>query len=227
MFVSDLDDTLYHEIDYVISGYHAIGRALEQSGLMSECEAVGVLTAAETTAGAFDRLAALIDRKNQGSRFTAQWMVEVYRYHTPHISLLPGVAETFEALRNAGETIAIITDGRSATQRAKFIALGLDRFVDSDNLIISGETGADKRSPLPFEIIVSRNPDQRRFLYIGDNPAKDFRWPNSMGWLTIMLRDIRGCNIHSQQIDVAECFRAAHTVDSYPEALRLWRRFML
>ena len=40
MIVFDLDDTLFPEIDYVHSGYRAIGRELERHGIMSENEGV-------------------------------------------------------------------------------------------------------------------------------------------------------------------------------------------
>ncbi len=36
MFVTDLDDTLYREVDYVYSGYKAIGKILEENGIMPQ-----------------------------------------------------------------------------------------------------------------------------------------------------------------------------------------------
>ena len=36
MFVTDLDDTLYREVDYVYSGYKAIGKILEEDGIMPQ-----------------------------------------------------------------------------------------------------------------------------------------------------------------------------------------------
>jgi putative hydrolase of the HAD superfamily len=44
---------------------------------------------------------------------------------------------------------------------------------------------------------MQRNPDEKRFVYIGDNPKKDFYWANRLGWTTIMLLD-NGRNIHHQ-----------------------------
>ena len=35
------------------------------------------------------------------------------------------------------------------------------------------------------------------YVYIGDNPHKDFITPNKLGWTTICLLD-RGQNIHKQ-----------------------------
>ena len=194
MIVFDLDDTLFPEIDYVHSGYRAIGRELERHGIMSENEAVGFLMASDNTA----------------------WMVDTYRYHTPDICLGKVTESTLAGLRDKGITLGIITDGRSATQRAKIKALGLDRFIHADNIVVSSEIGADKTSELPFITIAERNPNERMFMYVGDNPAKDFRWPNSMGWDTVMLLD-KGRNIHSQRINVPPDYRAHHTISSITE----------
>ena len=121
-------------------------------------------------------------------------------------------------LQTAQIKIGIITDGRSLAQRAKIKALGLDRFVDDSNIIISGETGADKHTPLPFQKIANANPDGTKFIYVGDNPEKDFYWPNKLGWETIMLRDINGLNIHQQHPDdFPEDHRAKFEISSLTE----------
>ena len=216
MFVSDLDDTLFDEIDYVRSGYRAIGRELEHYSIMPCAEAVLFLEASSTTAEGFDDLSAKIWVDHLGSRFNAQWMVDTYRYHIPDISLRPGALDLLEGLKRRGVPIGIITDGRSATQRAKIKALGLDRFIHADNIVVSSEIGADKTSELPFITVAERNPNEREFMYVGDNPAKDFRWPNAMGWDTVMLLD-KGQNIHSQRINVSPDYRAHHTISSITE----------
>lgn len=146
MIVFDLDDTLFPEIDYVHSGYRAIGRELERHGIMSENEAVGFLMASDNTARGFDDLSARIWLSHPGSRFDVKWMVDTYRYHTPDICLGKVTESTLAGLRDKGITLGIITDGRSATQRAKIKALGLDRFIHADNIVVSSEIGADKTS---------------------------------------------------------------------------------
>ena len=37
----------------------------------------------------------------------------------------------------------------------------------------------------------------KQYIYVGDNPEKDFLAPNSMGWMTIGLAD-DGRNMHPQ-----------------------------
>ena len=41
-----------------------------------------------------------------------------------------------------------------------------------------------------------------RYVYVGDNPRKDFLAPNSLGWFTVGIRS-SGRNIHPQELDGA------------------------
>lgn len=220
MLVCDLDDTLYREVDYVLSGYHAIGRELQRRGLMNEANVVDQLRSSATTAEGLDRIAAELWIKHPESKVSAKELVEIYRHHIPAIHLAAGVRPTFEELRQRGVEIGIITDGRTFAQKEKIKALGLLEFVSPSNIIISQEIGADKTERKPFELLAARNPGESVFVYLGDNPAKDFHWPNEMGWLTVMLTDHTATNIHSQQIEVAPNYRAQYTIGRFPEILQ-------
>ena len=44
------------------------------------------------------------------------------------------------------------------------------------------------------------------FIYVGDNTAKDFLYPNQHGWKTVCLLD-DGQNIHKQSFDLAPEYR--------------------
>jgi len=219
MIVFDLDDTLFKEIEFVKSGYRAIGAALEAAGMMSAVEAVHLLDRCDTMARGFDELAARLVQKRRDTEFTAQWMVETYRHHSPDIKLSADAYETLAELRDAGVCMGLITDGRASTQRAKIAALGLDEFISPDNILISGETGFDKNSDFPFRRMMERNRFETRFAYLGDNPAKDFRWPNHLGWLTVQLRDSSGSNIHSQQVEVPADYHAMHQINNIRQIL--------
>ena len=70
-------------------------------------------------------------------------------------------------------------------------------------------------------MMMERNPAEHRFVYVGDNPAKDFRWPNALGWLTVQLDDPDGVNIHSQAIDVPADFHAARHIARVADLLPL------
>ena len=118
-----------------------------------------------------------------------------------------------------GETLGLITDGRSNTQRAKIKALGLERFIEPRNILVSGETGFDKTHREPFDMIMMRNPAERRYVYVGDNSAKDFIWPNKLGWLTVQLDDADGVNIHPQSSDRPAAFLPQRHIGSLSQLL--------
>lgn len=210
----DLDDTLYKEQDFVASGREAVARRAATTGRLSIVEARAILSDAAITAEGFDRLA-----EATRGELTLADLLDEYRYHEPALSLPEESARVLEELRRRGHTLALITDGRAATQRGKINALGLERFFAPENIIISGETGADKNHSLPFRLVAERNPAESERVYIGDNPAKDFRHPNLMRWRTIRLNDTDGVNIHAQDIDAAPEYHAAETIDSLGELL--------
>lgn len=218
MVVFDLDDTLYKESGYVASGIRSIAKEVDNKGIISKQDALDIINGAPDTATGFDLLEARILLADAKSGFNVDKIVALYRTHTPDIRLSEDTLRALTYLQTAQIKIGIITDGRSLAQRAKIKALGLDRFVDDSNIIISGETGADKHTPLPFQKIANANPDETKFIYVGDNPEKDFYWPNKLGWETIMLRDINGLNIHQQHPDdFPEDHRAKFEISSLTE----------
>lgn len=196
--IFDLDDTLFAERDYLISAYRAIDRHLVERGIMPPGMAFDVMTG---EGDAFDSLAAALASRGEASALTVADMVEIYRTHTPSLSLPAESLSTLMALHSRGIPMGLITDGRVNTQSAKIKALGLERFIDRRLMIISEAIGHDKRSPVAFEMIERALAGRAgRFIYVGDNPAKDFDRPGQRGWATACLRS-RGHNIHPQRLE--------------------------
>lgn len=197
----DLDDTLYKERDFVASGYRAVARALADADTAFYYnEMVHVM--ANAPVNPFDSLAEyLVNRSIQQSishDFDIPWMVATYRNHFPDIKADDALAILNELMAK-GYRIGIITDGRATTQSNKIKALGLDRLIAPENISISEIIGGEKYTPIPFQRMMKLNADIKRFIYVGDNPMKDFLWPNRLGWTTVQLND-DGRNVHSQQV---------------------------
>ena len=227
MIVFDLDDTLYKEREYVSSSFRAIAREAERRGILTYAEALSVLCGAPDGAAAFSGLAAEIAARAPGCGMTEEWMVNTYRTHTPEIALPAETVQLLDWLAARGVRMGLITDGRSNTQRAKIKALGLERYISPENMLISGETGYDKHHREPFGMLMERNPDEAEFVYVGDNPAKDFLWPNRMGWLTVQVDDSAGLNIHTQPVTAAGDYGPQlhiKEIGSLPEAIGLCRK---
>lgn len=211
----DLDDTLFSERDFLHSGWHAIAHEAEKRGFMDAGKAYELM---EKAPDAFDAL------HEAYPEFSIDDMLEVYRNHMPDIHLKPGARQTVMQLRDVGAPVGIITDGRSISQRNKIKALGLDTIVDY--IGISEETGADKHQAQPFLLAEEHLGMQRPYIYVGDNPAKDFAQANSLGWHTVMLRESSpGINIHPQTfagLD-ADC-RPDFIINDLPEVIRIYSR---
>lgn len=188
----DLDDTLYDERDYALACIENIADTFSaKTGVNA-----GILTDAMVAAPTpYDGLVNILgDEAGDIADFLA-----LYRSTRPQFLPLRPDAEWLLkhlAAEHPDTPLWIITDGRVHGQTAKLEALGLRRYVAESNIIISEAIGADKHTPTPFRYAMERCPG-RKWIYIGDNAAKDFHWPRLLGWHTIMLAD-RGRNVHAQ-----------------------------
>lgn len=166
--VFDLDDTLYSEYDYVLSGFNAVAAFVD---IPSAADEFKTLFDASRN-NVFDRFA---QAHRLPSDVVAE-MVDVYRRHEPKISLSAEVENTLVELRKNGYKLGIITDGRPEGQRAKIKALGLDGLVDK--IIVTDELGGvEFRKPAPVaftKMAEELGVGVEEMLYVGDNPQKDF-----------------------------------------------------
>ena len=207
----DLDDTLYKEIDFLKSAYREIAlRAAHDDRRMADKAFGMMLQAYKDGDNAFLRLNELLGTETPISEYLA-----MYRAHRPDIHLTPEIRETLEELKAAGIVIALITDGRSVQQRNKIAALGLNRWIADEDIVISEEIGSEKPSEANYRRLMELHPDAGRFVYVGDNPAKDFIAPNRLGWSTVCLLDT-GENIHPQRLaDVPPLAQSQYTVAAW------------
>lgn len=217
----DLDDTLYKEIDFLKSGYRIVAELVEKQYGISSVDAYGrLLDWYNKGENPFANLNEHYGISNQISDY-----LNVYRYHHPNISLTQGVSETLDALKEAGCELAIITDGREITQKKKFEALGLGRWIPQGNIFINEDRKYFKPNHRSFDRLMlacyERCPDtELKFYYIGDNTEKDFLAPNELGWVTICLED-DGRNVHKQDFDVEGKYLPKQRIRSIVELLDL------
>lgn len=226
MIVFDLDDTLYKEADYVASGCRAVAQAAEEAGVIDSDTAYQIITGTPNPASGFDRLINIAIGKHLSRIFNIEHILTIYRTHTPDITLTDDTIDVLNQLRESRINLGIITDGRTVTQRTKIKALGLDLYFPPENILISQETGYDKHHVQPFKMMMERNPRESQYSYIGDNPEKDFYWPNKLGWQTVMLLDTNNHNIHPQKQSAYPDFspissiQAKHTIICLSDLLR-------
>lgn len=188
----DLDDTLAPERDFAMSGFRVIARMLAERYPALQFDSAALVRRLERALASgcthYDILEKWLDDHGLATGELMPRLVEAARTHTPaDYRLRSGWESKLKELQSAGVRMALITDGRSLTQRIKIKELGLDRYFVPQMILISGETGHGKEDPDNFRTVMRMYPEASGFIYVGDNPAKDFRQPNLLGWRTVML----------------------------------------
>ncbi len=186
--IFDLDDTLYREYDYVLSGFRAVAKFVtKECGLDDK--------------RIFDQLVSIVEQNGRGKVFNVlcaqhdldqerfvKKMVTAYRTHLPNINLFDGVEEILSELHNKSCMIGLITDGMASVQRNKVKVLGLEDHMQS--IVYTDELEGENAKPsqVPYEQILNEfDIDAEVAAYVGDNPYKDFHAPKVMGMMSIQL----------------------------------------
>jgi putative hydrolase of the HAD superfamily len=185
-FLFDLDDTLYNEIDFLISGYKRIAAETDPA---SADDLFRMML--DTYRSGNNTFKAVIE-KYPGKNLTIEKLLHLYRNHIPDIVLRDGVLDMFGNIKKRQGRIGLITNGRSITQRNKINALGISLFIDE--IMISEESGFEKPDVRIYDYFGQKYPGFR-FLMFGDNVRIDFVTPRKLNWYCIGIKDIR--NIHA------------------------------
>lgn len=189
VWVFDLDDTLYSEKDYQRSGYLHIAQHLKK---LYQQDVRGIIEMADAQdKDVLQEICVALSLPDS----VKQSLLWLYRLHIPDIELTPDVKRTLEVIKSRCSAVAVITDGRSVSQRNKLFSLGLEQL----DCLVSEEWGESKPGHIRFKEIERRYPSESQYIYVGDNVNKDFITPKKMNWLTIGIRD-SGNNIHSQNL---------------------------
>ena len=202
----DLDDTLCKEIDYLKSAYREIAEyAAEHCRGYSDPVSVLAHKAYDVMLAAYQEGQNAFDVLNSflGLDLPIADYLYIYRNHKPKVALCEDVVRTLDVLKAEGVRIGLITDGRSVQQRNKIEALGLGRWIENADIVVSEEFGSEKPALANYEYFTKHYPECHDFTYVGDNPRKDFIAPNALGWKTICLKD-DGRNIHRQEVEGLE-----------------------
>jgi putative hydrolase of the HAD superfamily len=201
--VFDLDDTLYPERDYVLSGFRAVAAWSDPNlGIPAE--------------QGFAEMQALLDQGVRSEVFN-RWLeghglldngrvarlVALYRQHEPKISLFPEVTSLLSSLQNQ-YYLGLVTDGYWEVQQRKLAALNLAGYFDAIVFADEWGRGAWKPSPVPFYAVLERlghlSPTQS--VYVADNPAKDFLGARRVGMATVWVRRPTGFYANQEPADL-------------------------
>jgi putative hydrolase of the HAD superfamily len=189
VFVFDLDDTLYKEIDFLKSAYICIASKIDKQNSSTLYQSM----LEDYYAG--ENVFKILNQYYP--QYTINKLLELYRGHHPNITLDSDTSSMLKYLKSYGET-GLITDGRSITQRNKIKALGLEDYFDK--ILISEEMGYSKPDFRLFQQFHEYNANT--YFYIANDTSKDFLAPNQLGWKTICLIDSNNINIKKQEFNL-------------------------
>lgn len=178
--VFDLDDTLYSERDFVMSGYRTVARYLDDTRRCSFETAFSIMEETYEKSGRHMVFPMLIEWLSNESLSLPE-LVNIYRQHKPDIQLYPGYLDLLRKLARHYR-MGIITDGLPSVQERKVHALGLRCVMDK--IIYTWEYGSEKEKPHPlsFSLMLQHfQAEPGSALFIGDCPEKDCRGAHGVG----------------------------------------------
>ena len=219
--IFDLDDTLYPEREHAHSGFRAAGHHAKVNW--------GVDGLAEEMIRRLDEghlgqvfpmsVAALVPDHTEAHVGEVR---AAYRDHAPEIALFD---DGRWALEHYGSQAALglITDGNAAVQARKIEALAIAHHFDA--MVLTGELGPDrafhKPHPRAYEIIEGKmGAGGDHFIYVGDNPSKDFVTPNARGWTSIQVMRERTIHDQSAVVDGGKPQHIIHSLHELPQILK-------
>ena len=186
--VFDLDDTLYPEKDYVLSGFRAVANWMDTHyGISAKATYLELKQIFEnkSRSNTFDLW--LIQHQLSVDKLVRH-LVQVYREHLPTIQPFGEVPALLSTLK-AKYRLALLSDGYLNVQRKKLSALGIASFFKT--VIFSDEWGREYWKPNSriFEITLEKlGVKGGETLYVADNPNKDFHGARMAEMQTIRLR---------------------------------------
>ncbi len=185
--IFDLDDTLFAERDFLLSGFNAVAAEIAKKSkveknivltvLLYELEKNGRGKIFNTTLRYFS----LSDNPEE-----VAYLVHLYRNHKANISFYTGVRSLLERLKTQFH-LAVVTDGATEIQKNKIQALGVEKFVDK--IVYCWQINAPKPDPKGYASILEYfELPAENIMIIGDHPLNDISAGKKLGTWTARVR---------------------------------------
>lgn len=181
LIIFDLDDTLYLESEYVLSGFRVIAKFFSSKYALDDSLVYSFLSAEFFSKGRdkiFNKLFSQYSLPFEDKDINE--LVTLYREHLPSIVLPEYNRNLLVSLRTSGIKVAVVTDGLPLMQKNKTRALDLHHLVDK--IVYCWEMQAPKPNPAGFlHVLKYLNIQEDEVLIIGDNPIHDIQVASKLG----------------------------------------------
>lgn len=186
VLVFDLDDTLFPEQQFVLSGLQAVSKWLEHQYKISNFfEIAWQYFQAGERKTIFNQVLTSLGIAYQPELI--QVLLEIYRNHQPQISLHKDAEWVFDYFK-AEKKFGLITNGLLTTQQTKVRVLGIASYFDA--VVYCGAFCPEywKPSQYPYlKLMELTGYNSSDYLYVGDHPFKDFIAAKQLGWTTVRI----------------------------------------
>ncbi|MDB4372201.1 HAD family hydrolase [Mariniblastus sp.] len=187
--IFDMDDTLFLESSYVLSGFQAVAEWAESELQLSAIDSLKSLINIFENGARGNIFNLWLEHFNKRSSIELiQTIVKIYREHEPTISPFNEIPSLLNDLSRCFK-IGLVSDGFLVVQKKKFAALQLRHFFDA--VCFSDQLGREhwKPSAKPFELVSDKlQTPPENCIYVGDNPKKDFLGARNAGMQSIRIR---------------------------------------
>lgn len=198
----DLDGTLYDELDFILQVYSPIAACLANVTKQSQHEVYWWMVNRWLEKGSsYNRIFLEVLNSNnldgEIKKGTIKECLHTYRHFQPKLSLTNRVKILLDNFKNK-YPLFLITDGNSMLQRAKVRVLGLEKWFDHSNVVISGDYGFEYQKPSTFmagQIEILQNISPSRIIYFGDR-KNDALFANNVGFGFIPVKVMQVGVIH-------------------------------
>lgn len=184
--IFDLDDTLYPERRFALSGYAAVAAAVASETGMPSAVLYRFLVGRFRQHGREGLLQALCASFALPAGDVPR-LVEIIRTHAPRLRLPRLSRQVLEALRARGHRLALLTNGLPSTQRGKVAALALEPLLDA--VVYAQEYAPDgKPARVCFASALTQvGVEAGCAVFVGNHPEKDVAGAAAAGLHAIWL----------------------------------------
>lgn len=186
LLIFDLDDTLYEERNFVLSGFKSVATLAEDLWQLNAADSEMELSHLLDTQGRGAIFDTWLQQHQLFSKKRVQQCIHRYRTHKPGIQLNKAAQALLPKL---AKPLYLVTDGNKQVQANKVKALGIAPYFK--RVFITHRFGIRHAKPSIYcfeQIQAAEKQSWNQMAYIGDNPNKDFVNLNKLGMVTIRLR---------------------------------------
>ena len=195
--VFDVDDTLYEQIVPFKNAYRSlfdIDIDMEKFYLLSRYYSDVKFEASrngEMTMGEYHIYRIQEAAKDLGVYLTdeqALSMQKEYKKNQKKLKMSDTTISILELAKKNNVKLGIITNGPSEHQWTKVDALGVEKWIPRENIIVSGDLGINKPDKRIFEVMQEKlQLGVESLYYIGDSLENDIVGANNVGWKSIWI----------------------------------------